>query len=551
MFRLSNPQYGSRYDWRLDPGVYVAGRDQQVDLVINDTTVSRKHAQIEVIADGTARLTDLGSLNGTMVNEQRLTGTTALKPGDSVTFGTVAFLFALDNDSASKRPAVSIIDAKENHTSISALPIAEVLAPLPLRDYTNPNIFKAISDMAKMLILPQTVDDMFCEALDMLQGIIAADRAAIFLAKEGSESLTLINFRLANKQSSDSFSISRSIVREVLTNKNAVVFSDLITDERFARQESIMISGIRSAMAAPLIDGQKVLGILYADTTDPSQRYSEETLKIIATFADILAAKINNHNLLKERQEKEALEAELTIASQIQEELMPKILPDVPGYHFHAFQMQCKMVGGDLYDVAELADGRILFLLGDVSGKGMGAALLASNVLSAFQILRGNAAFDVAEATARVSSQLHHASRSGDFATMFLGILDPTSHKLIYVNAGHNSPLLVRSGGTLEHINATGIPIGIFSEYVWEAKTVTLNAGDRLLVFTDGIPEAMDAAGSFYTDERLEQFALDHSHDSLDAFTASLIDDVNRFSAEAPRCDDITLILLAREDRRD
>ena len=175
-------------------------------------------------------------------------------------------------------------------------------------------------------------------------------------------------------------------MREVLDKKMAVLFSDLISDERFAKQESIVVSGIRSAMAVPLINEQKVLGILYTDTADPWQRFDEESLKVTATFGNILAAKIINQGLLKERQEKEALESELRIASQIQEELMPKVLPVVPGYAFHAFQMQCKMVGGDLYDAALLRDGRVLFLLADVSGKGMGAALLASNILSAFRM---------------------------------------------------------------------------------------------------------------------------------------------------------------------
>jgi serine phosphatase RsbU (regulator of sigma subunit) len=547
MFRLSSPQFGSRYDWQLKPGTYIAGRDPQADFFVNDSTVSRKHAQIEVVDEQTVRLTDLGSTNGTLVNDRKVAGTVPLKPGDTVTFGNVGFLFAISTGTPSRRPELSIIDTRGTHASMSALSLDEALVPLALQDSNDPKIFKAISDMAKMLILPQTVDDMFDKALDMLQGIISAERAAIFLAKEGSEEVTLANYRLANLQSSDSFTISRSIVHAVLTDKNAVFFSDLIVDERFTKQESIMISGIRSAMAVPLIDEQKVLGILYADTTDPAHRYSEETTRLTATFGNILAAKITNHNLLQERQAKQALEAELNIASQIQEGLMPKVLPVVPGYRFHAFQAQCKMVGGDLYDVAELPGGRILFLLGDVSGKGMGAALLASNILSAFRILRDSPVFDPAEVTARVSNQLHHSSRSGDFATIFLGILDPQTHQLTYVNAGHNSPLLVRADGRLEHVDATGIPMGIFGEFVWEAKPLTLECGDRLLVFTDGIPEAMDAESSFYTDERLEKFAIDHHCDSLDTFTITLIDDVDKFSAGAPRCDDMTVIILARE----
>ncbi len=546
MYRLSSPQHGNRHDWQLQPGTYVIGRVPPADLMVNDVTVSRRHAQLDIAANGKIRLTDLASLNGTLVNDRKITGSVDVKVGDAITFGTVGFLIS-SSETAIPKPVVAVTDEAESHTSMSSLPIDEALQPLALKDYTNPRIFKAISDMAKMLILPQSADEMFSESLALLQDIVHAERAAVFLAREGSETLTLATYRLSDQKGSDSFAIPRSIVREVLDKKMAVLFSDLISDERFAKQESIVVSGIRSAMAVPLINEQKVLGILYADTADPWQRFDEESLKITATFGNILAAKIINQGLLKERQEKEALESELRIASQIQEELMPKVLPVVPGYAFHAFQMQCKMVGGDLYDAALLRDGRVLILLADVSGKGMGAALLASNILSAFRMLRGNFDFDVAEATTRVNEQLHGSSRSGDFATLFLAVLDANNHTLTYVNAGHNSPLLVRSDGTIEYIEATGMPIGVFDGVGWESRTVTLAAGDRLLAFTDGIPEAINGTEDFYSDERLEKFTVDHRAEPPDVFATALINDVSNFVGDAPRSDDITLMLLQRE----
>ncbi len=546
MYRLTCPTLPGRYDWLLRSGTYIIGRDSQVDLVVNDGTVSRRHAQIDVAEDGQIRLTDLGSLNGTLVNDRKVSGAIEIKSGDAVTFGTVGFMLALA-EAETPKPALNVTTDTESHTSISSLPIDEALKPLALKDYTNPQIFKAISDMAKMLILPQSVDEMFGEALDLLQQIISSERAAVFLAPAGSDNVQLATYRLSDKKSSDSFKISRSIVKEVLDKKNAVLFSDLIADERFAKQESIMVSGIRSAMAVPLINEKQVLGILYTDTTDPWQRFSEESLKVTATFGNILAAKIINHELLKERQEKEALESELRIASQIQEGLMPKVLPEVDGYVLHAFQMQCKMVGGDLYDVAMLPDGRLFFLLADVSGKGMGAALLASNILSAFRMLRSNAAFDVADAVTRVNAQLHASSRSGDFATAFVATLDTKSHLLTYVNAGHNSPLLVRNGGVLEQVGATGIPLGLFDGMSWESGMLTLSSGDRLLLFTDGIPEAINAGEEFYSDEKLEHFTVEHRDQPPADFSRSLIDDVSQFVGSAPRSDDITIMLLERK----
>ena len=550
LFKLTSPQHGNKFTWRLAPGTYVAGRDPQADLVINDSTVSRKHARLVIMEDQTVRLTDLGSLNGTQVNDKRVTDTVDLKVGDTISFGNIGFLLMHEGIPETRPQSVisqvSIVDDKGSHTSISAIPLEQALAPLPAKDTANPAIFKAIADMAKMLILPQSVDEMFNQALDLLGNVVHAERSAIFAADEVTGEVSLLNYRIANKTSSEQFVISRTIVKEVLNKKNAVFFSDLISDERFARQESIVVSGIRSVMAIPMVDEDKVMGILYLDTTDPSHRYSEDTLKLVATFGNILAAKITNHNLLKERQEKQALESELSIASQIQEGLMPKILPQVPGYNFHAFQMQCKMVGGDLYDVAQLADGRILFLLADVSGKGMGAALLASNILSAFRMLRGMANFDCADATARVSEQLAGTSRGGDFATVFLAVLDPAKNSLQFVNAGHNPPLLVKTDGTHNYLDSTGIPIGIFGGFAWTQSEITIEAGDRIWIFTDGIPEAHNVEAELYSDERLEKFLTESRKANLPEATEALIGDVSKFVGEAPRSDDITLLVLQR-----
>ncbi len=548
MYKLTSPQYGERYTWNLTPGSYVLGRDPSADLVINDSTVSRKHARLTIIEDGGVQVTDLGSLNGTQVNDRRISDTVPVKAGDTVAFGNVGFLLLAEGASTQRQllaSQVSIVEERDSHTSISAIPLAEALQASKKQSAT-PAVFKAISDMAKMLVLPQSVDEMFNQALDSLGQIVKADRMAVFAADPATGNVTLLNYRLNNQSSSQQFTISRTIVSEVLSKKNAVYFSDLVTDERFARQESIVVSGIRSVMAVPMVDEELVLGILYLDTQDPSQRFDEETLKVVATFGNILAAKITNHNLLTERQQKQQLEDELRRASQIQEALMPKTLPELNGYQLQAFQMQCKMVGGDLYDVAPLADGRMLFLLADVSGKGMGAALLASNILSAYKILRGLDSFDVAVATAKVSDHLASTSSGGDFATVFVALLDPNTHVLEFVNAGHNPPVLVKAGGEHQLLDSTGIPIGVFSGFKWGKSSVTLDPGDRIVIFTDGIPEATDGNGELYSDERLETFIIERRKDAIAAFSTALIAEVSKFVGEAPRSDDITLVCIDR-----
>jgi sigma-B regulation protein RsbU (phosphoserine phosphatase) len=370
---------------------------------------------------------------------------------------------------------------------------------------------------------------------------------ALLLSEPGDQKLSLAASRLSGRRPSGSFTISRTIVRELLNQKNAILISNPEADSRFAEQKSIVGSGIKSAMAVPLFDQEEVLGVLYVDTTNPLHRYTEDFLRVTATFGNILAAKITNHNLLKERQAKEVLEAELKVASQIQNQLLPAKLLDIKNYGLSAFQTQCKSVGGDLYDVAELADGRVLFLLADVSGKGMGAALLMSNVLAAFRIIYAAQDFHLLDAVSQVSRQLLKFSRPGDFATLFICVLCPKTNTLEYINAGHNPPLMVRSDGKVEDLEASGVPIGTFDVPGWREDTIEFGVGDLLFMFTDGVSEATNDQGEMYEEDRLKRFLLDSKDISPEELTESVLDEVNGFTGGAPQSDDITMMVLRRD----
>ena len=547
MIRLFSLEGNKLYDWTLKEGKYTIGRSSGCDLVINDSTVSRKHAQIEIVNEKTINLTDLGSHNGTTVNGYKITDTAKLRDGDILSFGRVEF--KITPSAAKKIPSssFSLADSEHDLANATLLPIKEALQPLPAKIIDNPQIFQALSEMGRMLILPGSGEEMFDKALELLQGAIPTERVAVLLSKPGGQELSLAARRLSRKGTQGSFTISRTIVRELLNQKNAILISDPQADSRFSQQKSIVGSGIRSAMAVPLFDEGKVLGILYADTTNPQHRFTEDFLRITATFGNILAAKITNHNLLKERQAKEVLEAELKVASHIQNQLLPSKLLDIEGYSLSAFQAQCKMVGGDLYDVAELKDGRILFLLADVSGKGMGAALLMSNILASFRILYGAEDFNLLDATCQVSKQLLQFSRSGDFATLFVCHLYPKTNTLRYINAGHNPPMMVRSDGKVECLQPSGIPIGAFDISNWKEETLEFGMGDFLFMFTDGVSEAANIKGEMYEEDRLKRFLLNSRKQSPEELTESVLDEINAFAGGAPQSDDITMMILRRE----
>jgi sigma-B regulation protein RsbU (phosphoserine phosphatase) len=295
-----------------------------------------------------------------------------------------------------------------------------------------------------------------------------------------------------------------------------------------------------------MFDEGRVLGILYVDTSNPLHRYHDEYLRLLATCGNLIASRLLNYQLLQERQEKQIIAAELLRASRIQQNLLQQTPPTVTGYTIGTYQVQSRQVGGDMYDAALLPDGRLLLLVADVSGKGMGAALLMSNILASFRILYEQPNFNLSKAVAQVSIELNKYSAAEDFATLFVGILDPSTGKLTYVNAGHNSPLLVRARGTIDKLNATGFMVGAFPFGDWNEETASFSSGDQLVVFTDGVTEAEGPKGLF-GDEQLESLVLQHRTLSPDELEVKITEAIKAFVDNTPQSDDITMLILRRD----
>lgn len=545
MIKLFDPRDKMRRFWRLKEGSYIIGRNADCDLVIEDDTISRKHARLEISSDDSATITDLDSHNGVVINGRPVEDTAGLNNNDTIELGQVVLKFVASEDSAGIKDSVRLKD-DQGLTSVTMFPMEKALKSFLPNTLENPKVFNSFFEFGKMLIKPGENREVFNSSLHILRDVIPLERAAIFNLGEGKDEVTLSAHYSAIKSTSDSFSISRTILHDLLERKEAVLVSDAQVDMRYAEQQSIISSGIKSAMAVPLYEEGEVFGVLYSDTSDPKNRYTEDHLRIMATFGNMLAAKISNNILLEEKRAKEILEAELAVASQIQKQLLPRSIPPVENYTLQAFQSQCKHVGGDLYDIFELEGGRILILLADVSGKGIGAALLASNILAAFRALYSSSKFNILEATRGISKQLLNSTRPGDFATLFVGILDPGSHSLRYVNAGHNPPLVIRGEGDPEYLEASGIPIGMMDLSTWKEESVKFKPGDFIFIFTDGIPEAMNRQGDQFGDERLEEFILANRDKSPGILLKSIMTEIDNFIEDYSRSDDITAMVVRR-----
>lgn len=545
-FKLNGTDGRQFYSWALEPGEYLVGRKSECDFCIPHRTVSRQHAKISVDAKNRITLIDLDSHNGTFVNGRRLTEPIELKGEDRVVFGQTEFKIAVsDNAENGKSSGLGSQLADEELLKSRFLSINEALRPLTVGVASRQDLLGTMFDMAKMLVYNEPREMMLKKSLEIVAGAIPAERLAVLFVSEDGHDVRAEATLLKGIKDPGAFRLSSTIVQEIMTQKNSIVIGDPKSDPRFAQQQSIILSELKSALAVPLFDEGKVLGILYADTTNPAHRYDDSHLRIMATFGNIIASRLLNYELLDERHKKQIMDAELSRAAQIQKDLIIPEPPPYEGYDIYAFQEQSYSVGGDLYDITVLPDGRLLFLLADVSGKGLGAALLMSNILASFRILYGSDNLDLRELVIKVSQQMHKYSSPGHFATLFIGILDNRQNALQFINAGHNPPYLVRTDGSLETLKASGIMIGAFDFADWEVDSREINEGDLLFVYTDGVTEAESDAGLF-GDRRTQEIVVANRAKTSHLLTEMILDEINTHLGECPQSDDITIIAVKR-----
>jgi len=275
--------------------------------------------------------------------------------------------------------------------------------------------------------------------------------------------------------------------------------------------------------------------------------FNELDKLLLDAIARQVQASIENKYLNSQAIEKEKIEKELSVAASIQQRILPEVLPKIEGYDLAGINIPSKEVGGDYYDCVDLGNGKYALIIADVAGKGIGAALLVSTLDAA---LYSYLEFDIplTEMADRLNKLIYKSSPSDKFITFFIAVLDSKTGELDIVNAGHNPILLLRVDGSLEKIDAGGVGLGMFDFSVpLTGQKLIMNSGDKLFLYTDGVPEAMSEKEEEYSDERMEKFAQNNSTASSQEFVDRLIGDVKSFSDNAEQSDDITILYLIRK----
>ncbi len=342
-------------------------------------------------------------------------------------------------------------------------------------------------------------------------------------------------------------SISRSIVDIVLGQKKAVLSQDAGDDKNLAGSASIADLKIRSVMCVPLLTpDNKALGIIQLDTSDRRQ-FNEDDLDVLAAVASQAAISIQNASTLELLLERERLNRDLKIAEQVQKKFLPQVVPTLPGYEFFAHYQPTYEVGGDYYDFVPLPSDRMALALGDVSGKGVAAALMMAKFSgdTRYCILTEDAP---APTATRLNNLLCAAGIEDKFITLSLCVLDAPARKLTLASAGHTPVLIRRADGRVEEVGqeVSGVPLGIMEESEYQQAEVQLNEGDVVVIYSDGVTDARSPGDELYdsqTNHRLLKRVAQSSGGPV-AVGRSILQDIREFSAGHSQADDITLVCL-------
>jgi serine phosphatase RsbU (regulator of sigma subunit) len=513
------------------------GRAEDSDIYFPDQLLSRHHAELAVRNDG-CFIVDLGSTNGTFLNGERVRGEQRLQDSDVITVGGNTLVFReeqvaeVEDERAARVFSLNELSARATRKTIDVTKLVK-----------EDRVLGSLSRITSALAVHSALPDLYGKILDLVLEAIPAERGAIMVL-EGSPPTPTV--KAARSRTGEVVQhISSSIARKVVEGRVAVLLRDVFEDISLRDQPSIIADPIRAAMCAPLwfaarpTDSGTVLGFIYLDshTHDP---FTENDLQVLTVIANFAATKIESARLAEENMEKRRLEQDMKLAAEIQASLLPQEAPRVPGYDVAGVTRPSFAVGGDYYDF--LLDGERLHLaLGDVSGKGLGAAMLMVALRATVRAFWREDR--LARAVARTNETFLQSVPFDKYATFFVGRLEVATGRLAYVNAGHNRPLLVSSRGTVQVLGEGGTILGAFESGVWIEGNAAMEPGDTLLVFSDGISDTwpdMDTA-----DQHLIRIVQACAHLGASALQAALFQELERFQGQRPS-DDRTLLVVKR-----
>lgn len=538
----------------------ILGRHPDCDVVLESGSVSRQHARLWKVGEK-YYIEDLRSRNGTFVNGRAVVDRQILCDADELGICDLTFTFHLSPPSPEQLSSKERTDSEatfvmvdDEHptassTIMSKLNVSSGSSGLKLE--VNPQVkLRALMEILQNLGKTLGLEEVLSKLLESLFSVfVQADRGFIVLSDRSSGELAPKAVRYRRREDEGTARISRTIVNEAMTGKEAILSADAAADSRFDMAESIVDFHIRSMMCVPLIDsGGNALGVIQIDTLDQGSRFNRDDLDVLASVACLLAIAVENAELHEMAMREAALERELAVAHEVQQGFLPARRPEIRQYEFFDHYHPAQELGGDYFDYVHLPDGRLGVVVADVSGKGIAASLLMARVSAETRFYLASEPTP-AEAVGRLNRVFCGSGWEGRFVTLVLCVLDPARHEVTVVNAGHLPPLLRRSSSEVEPIGEAEarLPLGVDRDVSYAQRTFELQPGECLTLYTDGITEAMNDTSELYGTERLWA-QLRSVSEGVAKVGRAILEDVKRFVGAHSQSDDMCLACFGRDN---
>jgi phosphoserine phosphatase RsbU/P len=535
---------GSRRDVPIATFPFRIGRQAGNELTLRDSRVSRQQAQITDVG-GTMVLEDMGSSHGTFVNGEKILRH-ELKVSDQIDFGVP--------------DSYRVVYVGEGAT-IDEL-VERIQAPAPSQSGARElHHLSVLLDVARSLSSGLSLEDILATVVDAAIAVTRTERGVLLLSNAAGKMETAVarNAQRGTLRPED-MQVSQGVLKRVANSRRELIVGDTVADAadagRINQGESITRLDLHTVVAIPIdkkpvieaVDvtvaarQSELLGILYLDSRAPSSTFSALDREVVRTLAHEAATLIENARLFANARLKARLDHDIEIASKLQQGLLPKALPNLPDVAVAGSTLACYSVGGDCFDVIDLDGGRHGFFVGDISGKGIPAALLATLLQGIFFT---TASMDIAltGVFSRVNRYLCERAGGDRYATVFYGVLDQKG-AFEYVNAGHVPPLIRRASGAIERLDLASFPVGMFPEAEYESAAVKLEKGDYLVIYTDGVSEAVNVQTEMFEEERLRHMLENFKGQTVEELAETIREGVKTFTEGAAQSDDITILVV-------
>jgi phosphoserine phosphatase RsbU/P len=371
---------------------------------------------------------------------------------------------------------------------------------------------------------------------------VGAEQGVITLVDEEADRSMKTLVRTAVSSAGHSkYHFNQALLGWMHINKKPLTINSPSTDERFRGVR--WDESIRSLLCVPMIVKSALRGVLTVYNKKGQSQFTEEDQRLLAIIAAQSGQVVENARLYEMEQSLIRMKEEVRLAARIQTDLLPKAPPPTPGYDIAGKSVPAQMVGGDYFDFMKMPAGRYGVTLGDVSGKGLAAALLMANLQAT---LRGQTlvAGSVRDCIHRSNNLLCESTNPEKFVTLFYSVLDPGANTLTYCNAGHDAPMLLRAGGVTERLGTGGVVLSIMEDFPFQEETVPFGPGDLMVVYSDGISEAMNPAEEQFGEARIAEVIARERHRTASDLIESIIAAVRAHAGTAPQMDDMTLVVI-------